>query len=77
MLEGDLFLPFVDGLESLGLVYMLTGSVASTLYGEPRVTHDVDVVLEPPLRDPCFYSGVPARAVLLPPGRNRVAGGAP
>jgi len=46
MSEGDLFLVFVREFDALGLTYMLTGSVASTLYGEPRVTHDVDVVLE-------------------------------
>lgn len=48
MSEGDLFLVFVREFEALGLRYMLTGSVASTLYGEPRVTHDVDVVLALP-----------------------------
>lgn len=26
--------------------YMVTGSVASTLYGRPRFTHDVDIVIE-------------------------------
>jgi len=46
MSEGDLFLVFVREFDALGLTYMLTGSVASTLYGEPRVTHDVDVVLD-------------------------------
>ncbi len=46
MSEGDLFFVYVNGFEALGLTYMLTGSVAATLYGEPRVTHDVDVVLD-------------------------------
>lgn len=36
---------FTDPLETLGLSYMVTGSVAATIYGEPRLTHDVDVVL--------------------------------
>lgn len=39
---------FVAPLEALGLPYMVTGSVASMLYGEPRLTLDVDVVLELP-----------------------------
>jgi hypothetical protein len=25
---------------------MITGSVASTIYGEPRFTHDIDMVIE-------------------------------
>jgi hypothetical protein len=45
MSEGSLFLDFLRKFERLGLEYMVTGSVASTMYGEPRVTHDVDVVL--------------------------------
>ena len=45
MLEPNLLLPFVERFEHLNLDYMVTGSVAGILYGEPRVTHDVDVVL--------------------------------
>lgn len=37
---------FVTRLESVGLSYMVTGSVASMIYGEPRLTLDVDVVLD-------------------------------
>ena len=37
---------FVERLESLGLPYMVTGSVASMVYGEPRLTLDLDLVLE-------------------------------
>lgn len=48
MSEADLFLDFVRRFEALQLEYMLTGSVAATMYGEPRVTHDVDVVLSSP-----------------------------
>ena len=43
---ASLFLLFTDRLERLGLRYMVTGSVAGILYGEPRLTHDVDLVLE-------------------------------
>jgi len=46
MPETDLFLIFVTKLNALGLPYMVTGSVAGVLYGEPRVTHDVDIVLD-------------------------------
>lgn len=37
---------FVQPLEALGLPYMVTGSVASMIYGEPRLTLDVDIVLD-------------------------------
>jgi hypothetical protein len=32
-------------LDSAGVPYMLTGSLASSLHGEPRTTHDVDLVV--------------------------------
>jgi hypothetical protein len=32
-------------LEAAGIEYMITGSVASSLQGEPRATHDIDVVV--------------------------------
>ena len=37
--------PFLEPLERLGLPYCITGSVAASVYGEPRLTADVDVVL--------------------------------
>ena len=36
----------IDALNSLGSAYILTGSVASSAYGEPRSTLDADFVLE-------------------------------
>ena len=45
MSETDLFLVFVRKLNELGVTYMITGSVAGVLYGEPRVTHGVDIVV--------------------------------
>jgi hypothetical protein len=46
MPEANLFLLFVRGLNTLGVPYMVSGSVASMVYGEPRLTHDVDLVAE-------------------------------
>ncbi len=40
------FLIFTDRLNQLRVRYMVTGSVASMAYGEPRLTHDVDIVIE-------------------------------
>lgn len=37
--------PFIEPLERLGVPYCITGSVAASVYGEPRLTADVDVVL--------------------------------
>lgn len=36
----------VEALDRLGIAYMLTGSLVSSYYGEPRSTHDIDVVVE-------------------------------
>jgi hypothetical protein len=45
MQEANLFLIFLERLNDSGIEYMATGSVASIIYGEPRVTHDIDIVL--------------------------------
>lgn len=42
--DADLIGLFVEPLNRAGFVYMVTGSVASMLYAEPRFTADVDVV---------------------------------
>jgi hypothetical protein len=41
----ELFRPLLDPLERLGFDYCITGSVAASVYGEPRLTADIDVVL--------------------------------
>lgn len=45
MPEPDLIALFVRPLDQLQFRYLVTGSVAAMLYGEPRVTHDVDLVV--------------------------------
>jgi hypothetical protein len=45
MPEPDLIELFVRPLSDLGIRYLVSGSVASMLYGEPRVTHDIDLVV--------------------------------
>ncbi len=35
----------IQTLEAIGIEYMVTGSVASSLQGEPRSTHDIDLVV--------------------------------
>ncbi len=45
MQDLDSLLVFVEPLDALDLDYFVTGSVAAIIYGEPRMTHDVDLVL--------------------------------
>lgn len=45
MQEANLFLLFIKRLNGLSIPYAVTGSVASIIYGEPRITHDIDIVL--------------------------------
>ncbi len=44
--DDDLFLLFIRPLNRLGIAYMVTGSAASMAYGVPRVTLDIDLVVE-------------------------------
>jgi hypothetical protein len=42
--EPDLLSLFIDPLNRTGIDYMVSGAVAAILYGEPRLTNDIDVV---------------------------------
>lgn len=44
--ELEVLFDVVARLESAGIAYMLTGSVAMSVYAEPRMTRDVDIVVE-------------------------------
>jgi hypothetical protein len=37
---------FTTPLETLGVPYMITGATAAIIYGQPRLTNDLDLVLE-------------------------------
>ncbi len=45
MQSPDLLGIFLTPLEKNEIPYFVTGSIASIFYGEPRLTHDVDVVI--------------------------------
>src|SRR5438045_9636877 len=45
MPEANLFLMFTQRLSTLGVAYMVSGSVAVIIYGEPRLTHDVGLIV--------------------------------
>ncbi|PKN64809.1 MAG: hypothetical protein CVU57_13430 [Deltaproteobacteria bacterium HGW-Deltaproteobacteria-15] len=46
MPETDLFRIVLSRLEESGLQYMMTGAAAAIVYGQPRLTHDIDLVVE-------------------------------
>lgn len=68
MQQIDLFLIFTTPLDSAGLKYMVGGSVASMVYGEPRLTNDIDIILD---LDYCraadFAALFPMEAFYCPP----------
>jgi len=45
MQELNLFRIFTEKFNILNIPYAITGSVASIIYGEPRITHDIDIIL--------------------------------
>lgn len=42
----ETFTLVLDRLDAQGIAHMVVGSVASMVYGEPRLTHDIDLVVE-------------------------------
>lgn len=51
MPELDLVRVFTHRLNKAGVNYFVTGAVASIVYGEPRLTHDIDLVVELSMND--------------------------
>ena len=49
MSQSELLKRVVDVLDASGIPYMVTGSVVSSLQGEPRSSHDIDIVVLLPL----------------------------
>ncbi len=46
MSEQSLLKRVVEVLDAAGVGYLLSGSLASSLQGEPRATHDIDLVVD-------------------------------
>jgi len=46
MSQQALLKRIVEALDGAGIPYMLTGSLVSSLQGEPRATHDIDLVID-------------------------------
>lgn len=45
MPEPELSLLFIRPLNQIGARYIVSGSIAAIIYGEPRLTHDVDFII--------------------------------
>ncbi len=45
MSQQELLRKVIQALDQVGIQYMITGSLASSLQGEPRSTHDIDMVI--------------------------------
>ncbi len=68
MQDPDLITLFVAPLEADGIRYMITGSIASSIYGEPRNTLDIDlVVFLKSNQTTRFHSIFPEEYFYLPP----------
>jgi hypothetical protein len=68
MPEANLFLMFTQRLNALAIPYMVSGSVAVIIYGEPRLTHDVDLIVVLDLgRIPQLREAFPSAQFYCPP----------
>lgn len=45
MPQQELLKKVIQALDETGIEYMVTGSVVSSLQGEPRTTHDIDIIV--------------------------------
>lgn len=51
MTQEEIIKKVVDMLDKNGIPYMLAGAIAVNYYGRPRLTHDVDLVIQLQLKD--------------------------
>jgi hypothetical protein len=75
--EQELAIDAIRRLNRAGIAYLLTGSMASNYWGVPRTTHDLDFVVQLPLRlipsllhefrDDFYLDEAAVRAALAPP----------
>ncbi|HPI40121.1 MAG TPA: hypothetical protein PLJ21_04910 [Pseudobdellovibrionaceae bacterium] len=59
---------FITPLEKCKIPYFVTGSIATIFYGEPRLTHDIDIVIHlSPLDSSKFLLSFPLEQYYCPP----------
>jgi hypothetical protein len=64
----DWLFQFIDPLEQAAIPYAIVGSIASSVYGEPRATNDLDLVVQLSLRDAERLVGAfPGERFYVPP----------
>lgn len=68
MTEPSLISLFVRPLNQLRIPYLVTGGVAAVIYGEPRMTRDIDLVVGLRPSDATRFAGAwPAAEFYVPP----------
>lgn len=68
MTDPDLIELFIAPLETLDIPYMITGGVASVIYGDPRFTRDIDIIaVLRPERIETLISAFPSEGFYVPP----------
>ena len=68
MQPPDFLKIFISPLEQEKYSYFITGSVAAIFYGEPRLTHDIDIVIHLPDVDMSrFFAQFPFSEFYSPP----------
>ena len=68
MPEPKLYQIFIGNFNRLGIRYMVTGAAASIVYGEPRLTNDIDVVIDlTPAEIEPFLNSFPLEQFYCPP----------
>jgi len=45
MSQSELLIHTIEALSQSSIDYMLTGSLVSSMQGEPRATHDIDLIV--------------------------------
>ena len=62
MTQAEFLHDIATRLQATGIPFMLSGSLASSVYGEPRSTNDIDLVIDPTLEQlASFVSGFDER----------------
>ena len=51
MSQQERLIEVAAALEGHGIAYMVTRSIASSLFGEPRLRHDIDVIVQVSAQD--------------------------
>jgi hypothetical protein len=65
---ADLIALFVAPINRLDVEYMVTGAIAAIIYGEPRLTNDIDIVASLSASDPAsLVAAFPSPEYYVPP----------